>query len=318
MVRVLNLSVKAERYRTNKNGDLSKAIGSGCIGSNYSELFMYSESGAILGHYDLCAPFDEDVVYIDSIPVARVLNQAVFPLEADHLGSPRAMQNPDGTASVWTWNLLSNSPTGSNAFGEQAPTGKQVFNLRFPGQYADGDGLHYKYFRDYEAGTGRYVESDPIGLEGGISTYGYVESNPAISIDRLGLRSGLTITIPPRHRTLPNSRGAPGLDPERILRSCNRDPNCITSPTFRDFCVKWECTPPHVEACREPPPPYVVEEFVSDIGASSAPHLNCRCSKMASELALPDNKPPGPPREFCAQLSGWKRKVCIALAIAPK
>jgi len=169
-----------------QNGDLGKTIGGGCIGSNFSELFMYSESGALLGHYDLCSPFDEDVVYIDSIPVARVLNQAVFPLEADHLGSPRAMQNPDGTASVWTWNLLSNLPTGSNAFGEQAPTGKQVFNLRFPGQYADGDGLHYNYFRDYEAGTGRYVESDPIGLKGGIATYAYTFNRPLMFSDPTG------------------------------------------------------------------------------------------------------------------------------------
>jgi hypothetical protein len=48
-------------------------------------------------------------------------------------------------------------------------------------------GLHYNYFRDYEPGTGRYVESDPIGLDGGISTFAYVSGRPIISIDKFGL-----------------------------------------------------------------------------------------------------------------------------------
>ncbi|MED5610695.1 RHS repeat-associated core domain-containing protein, partial [Pseudomonas sp. JH-2] len=48
-------------------------------------------------------------------------------------------------------------------------------------------GLHYNYFRDYDPQTGRYVESDPIGLEGGLNTYGYVDANPLMLIDPLGL-----------------------------------------------------------------------------------------------------------------------------------
>lgn len=37
---------------------------------------------------------------------------------------------------------------------------------------------HYNYFRGYDPSTGRYVESDLIGLNGGISTYLYVSSRP--------------------------------------------------------------------------------------------------------------------------------------------
>lgn len=56
-------------------------------------------------------------------------------------------------------------------------------------------GLHYNTFRDYDPDTGRYIESDPIGLEGGINTYEYAESNPFSWIDFFGLQ--IAVPVPP-------------------------------------------------------------------------------------------------------------------------
>ena len=64
-------------------------------------------------------------------------------------------------------------------------------NFGFPGQYYEEEtGLYYNYFRDYDPSTGRYTTSDPIGLDGGLNTYLYVNANPLVFTDRKGLVPG--------------------------------------------------------------------------------------------------------------------------------
>ena len=77
-----------------------------------------------------------------------------------------------------------------SSFGEAQvlPSSTVENNLRFAGQYYDKDtGLHYNQQRYYGAKTGRYLKSDPIGLEGGINIYLYVKNNPLNNSDPFGL-----------------------------------------------------------------------------------------------------------------------------------
>ncbi|MCA3025668.1 MAG: hypothetical protein ING73_15685 [Rhodocyclaceae bacterium] len=112
----------------------------------------------------------------------------IYYIHADHLGTPRTITNSVGNGKVWEWK--NDDPFGSNAPDENPSgiAGLFKYNLRLPGQYYDQEtGTYYNYFRDYDPATGRYVQSDPIGLAGGVNTYGYVGGSPLNSIDPYGL-----------------------------------------------------------------------------------------------------------------------------------
>jgi RHS repeat-associated protein len=96
---------------------------------------------------------------------------------------------------VWTWDIK------SEAFGNSAPNqnpdldaNQFVFSMRFPGQRYDLiSGLNQNGFREYEPGTGRYPQSDPLGQVAGVSTYAYAHSQPIMMIDPLGLQSSTLV-----------------------------------------------------------------------------------------------------------------------------
>lgn len=70
-------------------------------------------------------------------------------------------------------------------------------------------GTFYNYYRDYNPSTGRYVESDPIGLQGGMNTYGYVGGDPLLKMDFFGLEANLNAFGPKTDIAKSASKTAP-------------------------------------------------------------------------------------------------------------
>ncbi|WP_157496549.1 RHS repeat-associated core domain-containing protein [Hahella ganghwensis] len=148
--------------------------------------FLYNHSGMV-GEYDASGNALKEYHYWPGAtwmtqPMFQRDNGQVYYYQNDHLGTPQRMLTNSG-AVVWEAEYA--------AFGEASVFVDMVSNnLRFPGQYFDAEsGLHHNYFRDYDPALGRYVQSDPIGLNGGYNLYGYSSQGPISNIDPLGLWS---------------------------------------------------------------------------------------------------------------------------------
>ena len=126
-----------------------------------------------------------DYIYIGDLLVAINKDNSIFYVHNDHLNTPRKVTNTNN-AVVFDWPAV-------DPFGANQPTINTIgFNIRYPGQYYDTEtAYHYNYHRYYNPKTGKYLQSDPIGLDGGYNLYNYVDNNSLSGIDPEGLKADL-------------------------------------------------------------------------------------------------------------------------------
>ena len=163
-------------------------------------VFIYGQGAQLLQeiHYNNGSETKrKSYIWLGAQPVAMIqqlmgsssqVDAHVYYLHTDQLNTPRKATNQNQQL-VWYWN--------SDAFGQgdgqsiadgNANDQLVQIGLRFPGQYKDEEtNSYYNYFRDYDPSIGRYIQSDPIGLRGGLNTYGYVGGNPVMFYDPFGL-----------------------------------------------------------------------------------------------------------------------------------
>lgn len=162
--------------------------------------YVYDDTGVLIGEYDANGAMVTESVYLDGgTPVSllkhsgnaasNTLTVDLYNVHADHLGAPRIVTRQSDNKMVWRWD-------SAESYGGSAPNedpiglGTFVYNQRFPGQVFDKEtGLFQNWHRDYNPRIGRYMQSDPIGLEGGINTYEYVAGSPTMFVDPTGFFS---------------------------------------------------------------------------------------------------------------------------------
>jgi RHS repeat-associated protein len=267
-----SFTINALGERITKSGPLTPG------GTN---VFHYDPTGKLIATSVAGQDNWTDILYLGNTPVAMLTGTAATPaisiLQADHLDTVVSIMNA-AAVQVWRWDR---DPYGAFVPNEDPDgDGNLVrFDLRFPGQFLDREtGLHYNYFRDYDPAIGRYVQSDPIGLAGGINTYNYANQTPMSEFDPTGEKSIARAKPGGSARDRRQSeRHAPGELPRPPRPQNWNDAAGFFEPPPAEFvCARWhceqtrrQCSPSDVRAPTDFAP---AARLVSD-----APH-GCRCA----------------------------------------
>ncbi len=152
--------------------------------------FYVWDNENLIAEYNTAGQRTKRYAYIPNRYAALQLEDAngIYHVHTNHLDTPTQLTD-SAQKIVWQANYQAFGNTNIN----QDPDANGIaiiYNQRFPGQYQDTEtNLYYNFYRDYDPSTGRYLQSDPIGLDGGINLYGYVGGNPLNWVDAFGLNA---------------------------------------------------------------------------------------------------------------------------------
>ncbi|WP_427454465.1 RHS repeat domain-containing protein [Litorimonas sp. WD9-15] len=153
--------------------------------------YHYDEQGRMMAETDgLTGATIRDYIWFGLSPVAvDSAADGLHYIHTDHLGRPAFVTDPSGT-SVWDGGIT--TPFGYSL----GVVGTFTQKLMFPGQYRDEEtGYDQNWNRTYDPELGRYLQSDPIGLAGGLNRYAYVGGNPVSYIDPTGEIAFLAVPL---------------------------------------------------------------------------------------------------------------------------
>ena len=282
----------ALEQRVRKSGPTS-LVATGAV------LYVYDEAGRLLGDYNNSLRVLRETVYLGEMPIV-VLGQTVagspanyttqvYHVYCDQIGTPRVITQATTNKMRWRWD--SAEPFGTTAAQENpAAVGVFGYDPRFAGQMRDKEtGLHYNWHRDYDALVGRYTQSDPIGLAGGINTYAYVEGNPLSYVDPDGLQKG-----PPARNTYYPRGTMPR--PITFPRPDNSSQAAgYFNPDGSWTCLQWSC-PSSPNSCGAGDLKSY-SDFIPQATDPASPPAGCKCAggpDWKRDWGLPRPYGPGP------------------------
>src|SRR5476651_1270283 len=161
-------------------------------------------AGRLMGEFDAQGNTQEEIVWLGDMPLAVVartgaISSNIGYIFADQINAPRAVVNSQDNSLLWSW-------FQTDPFGRVEPNnnpqglGVYDFDMRLPGQVHDKEtGLDHNNARDYDPAIGRFVQSDPMGIAGGLNSYVYVNNSPLIGIDVSGL---VNLNLSPRNQVI--------------------------------------------------------------------------------------------------------------------
>jgi RHS repeat-associated protein len=175
LAQVAKTSISTESYKYDDQGNrIQKTVGGTITNFLYNGpdvigqyTSTWGTASAILTH----GPGMDD-------PIVRTAGTTTQYFHQDGLGSVVSVTNQSGTTD---------GTARYDAWGNKIASTGTIPQYGYTGREPDDTGLVYYRARFYDPSIGRFTQTDPIGMRGGMNLYAYVNGNPTNFNDPMGL-----------------------------------------------------------------------------------------------------------------------------------